>query len=239
MEQCEQYTEETRLGKHGATAQYWMVYIDLVELYLLFSRACRTNDLELYIYCLGRMCSIFSATSRPNYSRWMVRYHLNLLNIDTTHPGIRETLKNGGLSVRQTEKHFSRSPGDLTLEQTINADAASRLTGITAFSQLIGARKQWMVTRFMRSVIVGQLLELAGMKKKEDVTQELKPYRVERDNEDLQKIISGIEATLNPFEHSASSENLHCLTSGKAVSDPVKQDLIQCFQIGGTWCNQF
>jgi len=60
---------------------------------LLFSRACRTNDLELYIHCLGRMCSIFFATSRPNYSRWMVRYHLNLLNIDTTHPGIRETWK--------------------------------------------------------------------------------------------------------------------------------------------------
>jgi len=92
-----------RLGKHGATAQYWMVYIDLVQLYLLFSR---TNDLELYIHCLGRMCSIFFATSRPNYSRWMVRYHLNLLNIDITHPGIRETLKNGGLSVRRTEKTF-------------------------------------------------------------------------------------------------------------------------------------
>ena len=110
---------------------------------------------------------------------------------------------------------------------------------MAAFSESIGARKRWMVTRSMRSVIVGQLLELAGMKKKEDVTQELKPYRVERDDEDLQKIISGIEATLYPFEHSASSENLYCLTSGKAVSDPVKQDLIQCFQIGGTWCNQF
>jgi len=199
MEQYERYTEETRLGKHGAPAQYWMVYIDLVELYLLFSRACRTNDLELYIHCLGRMCSIVFATSRPNYSRWMVRYHLNLLNIDTTHPGIRETLTNGGLSVRRTEKHFSRSPVDLTLEQTIDADSASRLTGIAAFSQSIGARKRWMVTRSMRSVIIAQLLELAGMKKKEDVTQELKPYRVERDNEDLQKIISGIEATLNPF----------------------------------------
>ena len=102
-------------------------------------------------------------------------------------------------SVRRTEKHFSRSPVDLTLEQTIDADSASRLTGIAAFSQSIGARKRWMVTRSMRSVIIAQLLELAGMKKKEDVTQELKPYRVERDNEDLQKIISGIEATLNPF----------------------------------------
>jgi len=75
----------------------------------------------------------------------------------------------------------------------------------------------YQVYENLRSVIVGQLLELAGMKKKEDVTQELKPYRVERDNEDLQKIISGIEATLNPFEHSASSENVYCLTSGKAV----------------------
>ena len=78
------------------------MYIDLVELYLLFSRACHTNDLELFIFCLGKMCVVFFATSRPNYARWMTKYHLDLLNIDETHPGARAMLEAGALTVRRT-----------------------------------------------------------------------------------------------------------------------------------------
>ena len=52
-------------------------------------------------------------------------------------------LENGGSAVKRTTKiFFARAPVDLTLEQTVNADAASRLTGIAAFSQSVGARKR-------------------------------------------------------------------------------------------------
>ena len=81
------------------------MYIDLVELYLLFSRACHTNDLELFIFCLGKMCAVFFATSRPNYARWMTRYHLDLLNIDETYPGARAMLEAGALMVRRKLDH--------------------------------------------------------------------------------------------------------------------------------------
>ena len=70
----------------------------------------------------------------------MVRYHLNLLNIEQSHPGVREMLLSGALSVRRTNKSFTRTPVDLTLEQTVNADAASRMTGISAFTININAR---------------------------------------------------------------------------------------------------
>ena len=143
MERYEQYTHLTWSGEHGKTAAFWMMYMELVELYLLFNRACHTNDLELFTFCLGKMCAIFFATSRPNYARWMTRYHLDLLNIDETHPSARAILEAGALSIRRTNKPFSRSPVDLTLEQTVNADAASRLTGIAAFSKSVSARKKW------------------------------------------------------------------------------------------------
>ena len=119
MQNYEQYTDLTRSGDHGKTAAFWIMYIDLVELYLLFSRACHTNDLELFIFCLGKMCAVFFATSRPNCARWMNRYHLDLLNIDETHPGARAMLEAGALTVRRTTRSFSRSPVDLTLEQTV------------------------------------------------------------------------------------------------------------------------
>ena len=100
MERYEQYMDLTRSGVHGKTAAFWIMYIDLVELYLLFNRACHTNDLELFTFCLGKMCAIFFATSLPNYARWMTRYHLDLLNIDETHPTARKMLEAGALSIR-------------------------------------------------------------------------------------------------------------------------------------------
>ncbi|KAK0160291.1 hypothetical protein PV328_007719 [Microctonus aethiopoides] len=42
----------------------------------------------------------------------------------------------GAFGVKRTSANFSRSPVDLTLEQTINADAANRLTGILVISQI-------------------------------------------------------------------------------------------------------
>jgi len=47
-----------------------------------------------------------------------------------THPGIEEMFENGAISVRRTNKKFSATAIDITLEQTINADAASSSSGI-------------------------------------------------------------------------------------------------------------
>ena len=52
------------------------------------------------------------------------------------------------------------------------------------------------------------------MKSTYDVSKDLKPYRVERDNEDLEKVMQGIRNKMNPFSL-PTDDNLYCLTSGK------------------------
>ena len=54
-----------------------------------------------------------------------MKYLHNIINVDSTHPGVRAALEGGALSVRRTDKNFSRNAVDITLEQTVNADAAS------------------------------------------------------------------------------------------------------------------
>ena len=90
----------------------------------------------------------------------------------------------------------------LTLEQTINKDAASRQGDIAAFMQCVEARKQWTLTRSFRGAVVGCLLEVAGLSLGEEITQELKPYRIKRDNNDLQSVLNSLGETLNPFQES-------------------------------------
>ena len=66
---------------------------------------------------------------------------LNLLNMDETHPSIHQIFTKSALSVRRTKNNFARNLVDMTLEETINAGAASRLTDISAFQQSIVAKK--------------------------------------------------------------------------------------------------
>ena len=84
MEAYAEYTEKTMHGYHGSTAHFWMLYVQLVDLFLQFNQACRTNDVDLFIYALGRICYLFFACNCPNYARWMVKYYHNLVNMDNT-----------------------------------------------------------------------------------------------------------------------------------------------------------
>jgi len=147
MRTYSEYTECTYRGNHGNTAGFGKIYLRLVNIFLMFSRAYTTNDFDLFIYVLGEMCPIFFAGYRPNYARWVVRYYLNLVNMENSHPGIRHILQNDALSVKRSSRSFSRTPFDITLEQTVDADAASSLTGIAAFGRSESAKRRWMITR--------------------------------------------------------------------------------------------
>lgn len=237
LDSYERFCDQTRHGQHGSTARFWILYIDLVHIYLLFDRASRTNDVPLYTYALGLMCPMFFAIHKPNYARWMTLYHLNLINMESTHPGISAAFAGGALSVRRTHNSFSRSAVDLTLEQTINRDAASRQGGIASFTQDVNARKRWTVTRSFRGAVVSSLLDMAGLTVTEDSAKELKPSRIEKDHSDIESIISEIESTLNPF--TVHDEALYCLTTGKAVSESVRDDLLRCRDTGSGWHQDF
>ena len=144
----------------------------------------------------------------------------------TRHPGLREILNQGAFTVRRTEHDFRRNPVDLTLEQTINADAASRLTGITSFTNDYSARLRWMETKATRASFISLLQEMTGLVSKEDVTAELRPRRIQRDNEDLRKITKQILDTSNLFETLNASEVLYNISTGKGTDEEVRESLL-------------
>lgn len=75
--------------------------------------------------------------NQQNYARWTVKYSDNLQKVAQSHPDLFEQFQNGFFSIQRTNKPFSKQPIDLVLEQTINADAARRLTGNKLQAQLI------------------------------------------------------------------------------------------------------
>ena len=78
----------------------------------------------------------------------------------------------------------------------------------------------------------------AGSHPEEGFTKELKPHRVSRDQEELQKSIQAFGATVNPFTIGSYS-NLYCISSGKKVSEDIKEDLVNIQSNGDQSAEEF
>lgn len=128
FEEYEKYKEETLEGVHGKTPQYYMLYVKFVDFFLMLNFSIRTGDFEMFRYVLPKITNLFFIFNQQNYSRYLVKYHDNLLNVEHTHPDVFVELKKG-IGIKRTDNGCAALPQDLTLEQTINADAANKLTG--------------------------------------------------------------------------------------------------------------
>lgn len=129
----------------------------------------------------------------------MAKHQLDLMNLPTTHPGLKEFLANGLFSIRHTNKQFSRLPVDLTMEQTVSADAASRMTGYTAATKNYSARLCWSITKGSRAAIISAALEMVGMQRNNDAQAELCKSRIRHDKDDLRKVLNVVVASADPF----------------------------------------
>ena len=215
MDLCHLYSDKTRKGLHGMTSEFWIKYVDMIHLYHAFSRSRRIGDFQLFLARIPDLTNFFFALNHHNYARWMVRYYHNLVVLPNSHPEVYEEFKSGLFSIRRTEKPFSGSPVDLTLEQTINADAANQKKGITSLTNSIGARQRWAESHYLRTALLTQMFDNLGLDKKEDVSRDLKSYKIKSDNECLHKILSLIKETMDPFEPTIDTKHLYNIATGK------------------------
>lgn len=224
------YLKDTISGKHGRTPQYVMTYVSLVDLFHSLERGIRTSDIALSYYATYEICALFFVFNHQNYARWLTRHQNNFVNIDVTHPGLREELLSGALSIRRTTKNFCRSPVDLTLEQTINANAANKLTGISAFTNNLDARQRWSETHTARTAIISNFFELINLVKfKEDASTK---YHGRIFTQKVEKLTRQIRDTMNPFDDNINPHELFNLSSGKATSLNTAEFLANVRTIG-------
>lgn len=91
--------------------------MDRVWLVLRFLRAIKDNDLDLHMSSLQEMCHLFFAYDHQNYARYAAIYLVLLLNIDETHPGAENILRNKGFSVSRSKVSASRNAVDITIDR--------------------------------------------------------------------------------------------------------------------------
>ena len=161
-----------------------------------------------------------------------MRYYDNLLELNTSHSELYTEFRNGCFSIKRTKISFSRTPTDLTIEQTINKDAACQSTGILAITNSIAARQRRSESYFIRTNIISNLFEDLGMASKDDTSKDLRPSVLRKNSTDLQKIISLIEKVVNPFSETISLDTLYNIASGEAASKETSDFLLNIKSIG-------
>ena len=198
-----------------------------MKLYHLLTKSVRAGDLDLFIYCLPKLTNFFFTLNRFNYARWLVWYNDHLLKVSNTHPAILQDFKNGFFAIKQTNKSFWRSPTDLTLEQTINADAACQRRGIIALPNSISARQRWAQSHSLRTIIISYLFEFVGISKKKDTWDDHKRSKIKKNSEDVQQIITATEGTMDPFSADLDKNELFNISSDLAVTHEITASLLK------------
>ena len=136
MRKYDSYLEETLNRKMDNTVEFWMTYAKIVGLIQLMQRAIKINDTALYSFAFFEVTYIFFMTNHHNYACCMSLYSLDLANLETSQPNLQKIFTEGRLNINRTGKSFASFPVDIAFEQTINANAKSRLKGITAFADI-------------------------------------------------------------------------------------------------------
>lgn len=232
LQDYKSYCDLTLTGHHGKTAQFFLQYVMFIDIFLRFSRSIRTNDYYLYIDSIFNMANLFFVMNQPNYARWSVMYLNNLVDLKRRNSPLFLEFELGAFGVKRTKKNLARAPVDLTLEQTINADAGNTLTGVSHFTNSISARQRWALSHSIRTKVISKVLDDIHLSKKDDTSHSLQSSRIEKDRKALTAIIETIKKNVNPFDKNIDNSELFNISNGKAVSFNVADFLLNVDSLG-------
>ena len=107
-----------RTGGIGKTAQFWIMYLDHIWLFLWLYEAVKRNDFLLYAHCIHLMPDLFFLFNGKNYARYMTMFSIMHANIEETNPSATEMLKQGAFILAHSFIPSSRVDVDKTMEET-------------------------------------------------------------------------------------------------------------------------
>ena len=158
------------------------------------------NDFQLHSASLYSLCPILFAYDHTNYAQYLPVYLMTMMNLNITHPGAENLLRDNGFSVRRSSVPLSRNAVDITIEQTINRHAKSQ-GGIIGFSRNYAAYYRWCLTRHYRAKLVEATLFSADIFPDElTVHKEFQPAQIKSSEIATSQMKEAIINFTNQFE---------------------------------------
>lgn len=217
--------------QESITYWFWNSYLKMVQSMLLFIRATRQGMWDVHLSTVKEMIPWFFAYGRINYSKYLSIYLEEMSILHQTNPIVHQKFLEGEFVVQQQESHgFSGTPCDQVIEQTFNRDSKTKggLVGITLNK---GAVNRWVLSHPARCGIANACLLQAGKSSTCSTTKETSQSRIDKDEKDVQGVISVLTCYGSPFMADNHEKLVH-LCSGVVANTEVKENLLNAEKEG-------
>ena len=108
----ERFQANVSIGRKGKTAQFWMIYLDLIRAQLLAHTSVQENNIDMLIAAWNKFLPMYFALNKINYARYGSFYVHTLINMDNMYPALRNLLNDCGISVQGQESYPLRTAVD-------------------------------------------------------------------------------------------------------------------------------
>ena len=169
---------------------FWWKYMEMVSILLMFTRAQRDGDWELYLTAFRKMIPFFFQYDHQNYARWSIIYLAQMMQLPES---IREEFMKGDFVVKCSDLKFTQVDPDHAQEWL---NRTSKIAGgIIGITRTPSALLNWNLTYNARSFIADQTYAMFDLKMNKLVAKETTNSRKGRDNIDEDNLLK----TLNGF----------------------------------------
>ena len=123
---------------------YWLKTLSLEILLLLYVRALREGDFQLYVGSLTKIVPWMFALDHTHYSRWLPVHIRDMVVLAEKHPHVLAEFRAGRFVVHKTSNKFSAMAIDQCHEQ--NNATVKGSGGAVGLTDNPSALRRWMVT---------------------------------------------------------------------------------------------
>jgi hypothetical protein len=229
---------KTKMCEEGySLQQFWISFLDMVELLLNTIYSIRSGNWELLLECIRGIIPFSFAYANLNYARYLTGMLGEMLQLPTDFPEVYDQFMRGNFAAQLSDNgRFTRVEIDKVIEMTLNRDTKTS-GGCTGFSTNINAVKRWEINSTYRAALRTYFHEHLNYHLPKYQHPDLNPSRIKKDEEDVQKIFSTLAET---FIDPLSTQPLISLSTGVAASDKVAQDMKRAKELGELhWKNSF
>ena len=217
-------------SENGKLSEFWVSYLDLVNILLAMIRASREGDWDLHLSSIRNLKPWCFAYDNINYARYLSSYLSEMSHLEEENPEVLTYLKSGGFAVQiGKDNPFGKIPVDQACEETVNKDTQTP-GGTKGFSLKPKAVNKYYLIAEYRSIFMRNLKEMLHLSKSSSHHNDLQKGRIARDEADIQSLLSTLEGWVNPFL--GQGQDLICLSTGKMATEDVAHDLLQAKDLG-------
>ena len=152
-------------NSNGKLSNFWMSYLDIVEILLNLLRASREGHSELHLSAIRKMIPWCFAHNNLNYAHYLSAYVSEMSHLEEEHPEAFKYLRSGGFSVQIGEGNpFGKVPVDQACEETVNRDTQTA-GGTKGFSLKAGAVSKYYLVAEYRSIFLRLMKDMLHLNK--------------------------------------------------------------------------